>query len=134
MHEYICRQCSICHRVYPGESLQLHSLAGHTFRQRCRHHRRRRFSHGAGFIGPAHRPVGLVRPLMAPDRVQLRRLRQRKMLNRRLRRRNEVHRRRRSARDAGGVHHRIRRQGLLRREPGGRLQRGRGRAGYRRNR
>ncbi|KAG4953471.1 hypothetical protein JHK87_039065 [Glycine soja] len=121
----LIRQCSKCDSVYPGKSLQLHSLARHTFRQGCRHSRRRRFRPGTRFGSPAHRAGRLVRQLLGPDRVQLRRLRCRKMHHRRLRRRTEVHRRRCSAGDPGGVHHRKRQQrqqGLLRREPCRRLQ------------
>jgi len=105
---FFFRQCSICHSVYPPKPLQLHSLAGDTYRQRRRHSRRWRFSPGARYGGSAHRTIRLVRAVVGQDRLQLRRIRHRNMHHRRLRRWTAVHRGRHSTSDSGGVHRRIR--------------------------
>lgn len=126
---FICREIIDCFGdgFHASKQLQLHNLAGHALRQRRRPPRRRRLRIAAGSLGPASRAAGLVGPLLGPNRVQLRRSRQRPVRDRRLRRRDQVHRRRRAARQLGGVHPRQRRrrsgQGLLRREPRRRVQR-----------
>ncbi|KAI4347257.1 hypothetical protein L6164_008083 [Bauhinia variegata] len=67
-------------------------------------------------------PRSLVRPLLGPPRLRLRRLRTRPLRHRRLRRLPLLQRHRRDPTGyPGGVHPR-KRPGFLRREPGGRLQ------------
>jgi len=73
-----------------------------------------------GLLPPTPRP--LVRPLLGPPRLRLRRLRTRPLRHRRLRRVPLLQRHRRHpAGHPGGVHP-GQRAGLLRREPGGRVQ------------
>ncbi|KAG6403170.1 hypothetical protein SASPL_135387 [Salvia splendens] len=79
---------------------------------------------GAAVLGAG----GLVGPLLGPNGLQLQRRRNRPMRHLRLRRHAKMRRRRRAAGQLGGVHHR-RGEGLLRREPRGRVQRGAGRVG-----
>jgi hypothetical protein len=110
--------------VHAAQQLHTHGLARHIVRQHGGVRRGRRLRARAQRHGLVPGPGGLVRPPVGahglrPLRRVLTRVRDRRLL-----RRGELHPRRRAARHAGRVHPgRHRREGLLRREPGGRVQR-----------
>ncbi|PKA51706.1 hypothetical protein AXF42_Ash003073 [Apostasia shenzhenica] len=108
-------------RIRPGfhhrQQLQDDDLArSHSRRQL----QRRRLPPPARPIGRFHRPGRVVRPHLGPDRLRLRRRRQRLLPDRRLRHHAEMLRLRPDAGDPRRVHARL--LGLLRRQPRRRVQ------------